>query len=531
MLRHCALLIGFAVAAWAADDAWKQAYVPHGEAWKAVPQHFVFNNESEPETLDPAKMTGVLEDRIAKCLFEGLVTTDPKTLEPRPGVAETWEISADGLTYTFHLRADARWSDGSPVTVNDFVRSWLRVITPATAADYAYMLYPLAGAEDFHRGKHSDPTQVGVAAADARTLVVRLRVPCPWFLELCAFHTLLPTPGDAVAQHQERWTRPEHIVGNGPFVLKSWDQRRAIVVEKNQHYWDRAFVKLERVTILPHDNAETAYKLFQTGAVQWIPKLPTAKLDEIRRRAEYYSSPYFGTYFYRFNVTKPPLDDVHVRRAIAWAIDRQAIAQQIARGGQIPRGAWCPPIAGYQPVAGPGLDIDRARRELAASRYAGKVPPIELLYNTDDLHKVIAEALAQQLKQALGIEIVLRNSEWGTYLKAQDSLDYAMSRSAWIGDFGDPDTFFNLFLTGGGNNKTGWGNARYDELVKASQTEGVPATRWKMLQEAERLLVEDECPIACVYTYVAQGLLDERVMGFAPNLRDLHPLKYVWLEP
>lgn len=525
------LIVLMAGAAAAADDAWKQAYTPKTEAWRTVPQHFVFNNESEPETLDPAKMTGVLEDRIAKCLFEGLVTTDPKTLEPRPGVAEAWEMSPDGLVITFRLRADARWSDGQPVTAADFVRSWLRVLTPATAADYAYMLYPLAGAEDFHRGRLADPAQVGVAAPDPRTLVVRLRAPCPWFLELCAFHTLLPTPAEPIARHQERWTRPGNIVGNGPFVLKSWDQRRAIVVERNPHYWDRDFVKLERVTILPHDNSETAYKLFLAGEVQWIPKLPSAKLDEIRRRADYYSSPYFGTYFYRFNVTRPPLDDVHVRRAIAWAIDRRAIAEQIARGGQIPAGSWCPPIAGYQPIPGPGLDVDRARRELAQSRYAGQVPPIELLYNTDDLHKVIAEALAQQLKRTLGIEIVLRNSEWGTYLKAQDTLDYAMSRSAWIGDFGDPDTFFNLFITGSGNNKTGWGHPRYDQLVRASQTETVPEARWKLLHEAERLLVEEECPIASVYTYVAQGLLDERVMGFEPNLRDLHPLKYVWLEP
>jgi oligopeptide transport system substrate-binding protein len=529
-MRRC-LLLSILVACAVADDDWRRAYVPADDAWRSVPQHLVFNNESEPETLDPATMTGVLEDRVAQCLFEGLVTNDPRTLEPRPGVAERWDVAPDGLAYTFRLRADARWSDGRPVTAGDFVASWRRVLAKSTASDYAYLLYPVVGAEDFHRGRLADPAQVGIAAADDRTLVVHLRAPCPWFLELCAFHTLLPVPIAVIERHRERWTRPEHLVGNGPFVLKSWDQRRSIVVERNAHYWDRAFVKLDRVTILPHDNTETAYKLFQSGEVHWIPQVPVPRLDEVRRRPEYYSVPYFGTYFYRLNVTRPPLDDVRVRRAIAWAIDRRAIAEQIARGGQVPGGSFCPPIAGYEPPPGPGLDVERARAELAASRYAGAVPPIELLFNTSDLHRPIAEAVAQQLEQALGLTITLRNSEWGTYLKAQDSLDYAMSRSSWIGDFGDPDTFFALFLSGGGNNKTGWSSPRYDALVTASQVDTVPASRWQRLREAERLLVEEECPIISVYTYVAQGLLDERVMGFTHNPRDIHPLKYVWLEP
>lgn len=514
----------------AADDAWKQAYVPKTDAWKTVPQRFAFNNDSEPETLDPGRMTGVPESRIALGLFEGLLTNDPRTLEPRPGVAERWTVSADGTEYVFHLRADARWSDGTAVTAADFVASWRRVLDPATAADYAYLLDFIAGAEALRTGK-GDPAAFGAEAVDARTLRVRLRAPCPWFLELCAFHTYMPVRVDLIAEHGERWTRPGVLVGNGPFALAEWEPRSRIVLRRSETYWDRPFVKLEEVVITPHDNLDTATNLFLAGELEWVPTLPWPKLDQLRRNPDYYSMPYLGTYFFRLNVGKPPFDDVHVRRAIALAIDRRLIAEQVARGGQTARGSLCPPMRQYQPIAGPALDLERARRELAASRYAGKVPPVELHFNTSELHKPIAEAVAQQLKAALGIDVVLRNQEWKTYLATQDQREYQMSRSAWIGDYDDPDTFFSLFLSGGGNNKTGWAHPEYDRLVRASQVEVDPARRQELLQQAERLLVEEECPIVCVYTYVTQGLLSERVMGWERNHRDLHPYQYLWVEP
>jgi oligopeptide transport system substrate-binding protein len=536
LLALLLLLNAGVLAAAAADDAWKQAYVPKGDGWKAIPQEFTFNNESEPETLDPAVMTGVLEGRLCMALFEGLVTNDPKTLQARPGCAERWELSPDGTVYTFHLRDGLAWSDGTPLTAADFVRSWIRVITPATAADYAYLMDHIVGAEAFHQGRSADASTVGVTAPDARTLVVRLVAPCPWFLDLCAFSTFQPVPAGPLARHGAAWARKE-LIGNGPFMLAGpdgWKPKQEIVMVRNPRYWDAAFVKLAKITAYPHDNAETAYKLYLDGKLHWVPLVPLPKLDEIRRRADYYAAPYLGTYFYRLNTTRPPLDDVHVRRALAYAIDRQAIAAQITRGGQIPAGSWCPAVAGYVPVAGPGLDIDRARRELAASAYGpGKkpLPPIELHFNTSEAHKAIAEAVAQQLKSALGVEVVLRNSEWKTYLTEQDKLEYMMSRSAWIGDYGDPDTYFTLFLGDSGNNKTGWRNQRYDDLVKAAQTELDTAKRWDLYHQAETILVEQDCPMVGVYTYVAQGLLDDRVMGLEHNIRDIHPWQYIWLQP
>jgi oligopeptide transport system substrate-binding protein len=527
---HISTLLLVSVTLHAAE--WKDAYRPHGEAWKSVDQHLIIHNEAEPETIDPGRSSGVLEDRIERALFEGLTILHPKTLTPEPGAAESWTVSPDGLTYTFTLRAQAVWSDGVPVTASDFVNSWSRVIDPTTACPYADLIDMVVGARAIREGKPGAP--LGVVAADPQTLVVTLVQPCPWFLELCAFHTLLPIRKDVIAQHGDRWTRPENLIGNGPFRLQTWAQRERIEVVKSATYWDRDFVKLSKLTFLPYDDLETAYKLFLAGDVHWVPGVPPAKLDEIRMLPDYYAAPYYGTYFYRLNVTKPPLDNVHVRRAISWAIDRRQITEHVTRAGQTPSSAWCPAGTWYQPVAGPSHDIERARKELALAGYGPglkELPPIELLYNTSESHKLIAETVSQQLKQALGITVVARNCEWKAYLAAQDNLEFSMCRAAWIGDFGDPDTFFTCFLSGSGNNRTGWANPTYDDLVRRSEVELDVARRQTLLAEAETLLVDDECPIIGIYTYVAQGLLAEDVMGWEHNLRDLREWRCVWLAP
>ncbi len=525
-LASC-LLLGI-TALIAAD--WRDAYRPADDAWRSVTQHLITHNEAEPTTIDPALSKGVLESRIEGALFEGLLLLHPKTLTPVPGVAERWTISEDRLTYTFHIRDNARWSDGRAVTAHDFVASWLRVLNPATASPYADVLDMIAGAAERRRGEAGEPA---IVASDERTLVVTLHQPCPWFLEVCAFHTLLPVRIDVIAQHGDRWTRPEHLVGNGPFRLREWRQRERLVVEKSPTYWDVDFVKLERITFLPYDDLETAYKLFRSGELHWVPGIPPAKLDEIRDLPDYYAVPYFGTYFYRLNVTRPPFDDVRVRRAVSMAIDRRQITRHVTRAGQLPSGAWCPPGTWYEPITGPASDIVAARAALAEAGYGpgGKpLPPIELLYNTSEQHKLIAETVAQQLRQALGITVIARNAEWKAYIAAMDRLDYGMCRSAWIGDFSDPDTFFACFLSDSGNNRTGWKNARYDELVLGSRTISDLAERQERLAEAEHLLMVEESPIISIYHYVAQGLLADTVQGWEHNVRDLREWRSVWME-
>ncbi len=514
--------------------AWKQRLQPGTDAWTRAEQHFIFNNGTEPEGLDPARITGVSEGRLADALFEGLVTLDPETLAPRPGVAQSWTVSADGQTYTFQLRKNARWTNGDPVTARDFLRSWKRVLTPKTASEYAYQLYYVAGAEDFHRKKTEDFSTVGVSVQDAHTLEVRLRAPCAYFLELCAFHTLLPVPVDVVEAHGDRWTRPEHIVGNGAFQLAAWKPREKIVLVQSSTYWDRDFVKLDKVTVLPYEDQNTAYKLFLEGQVHWLSAVPQAKIEEVKRHPDYYVTPYLGTYYYRFNVTRPPFDDVRVRKAFCRAVDRSVITDHVLKSGQKPSTWFCPSMGAYEPPAGLGYDRDAAKRLLAEAGYGpgGKpFPEVELFFNTSEAHKKVAEAIVQQWNKHLGVTVSLRNTEWKVYLDKVRKLDYAIARAGWIGDYSDPNTFLDMFVTGGGNNNTGWSNARYDDLIGRAQRELDPKKRLAAFREAETILVRDEVPIMPIYTYVNQGMLRESVLGWFENVRDWHPLKYLWLEP
>jgi oligopeptide transport system substrate-binding protein len=534
MLTRIPLLVLLVAGVGAADlPEWKRAYLPNGDAWKQVSQVFTFNNAAEPETLDPAIMTGVLEGRLALALFEGLVVLDPKTLVPRPGVAERWEVSDDQLTYTFHLRGDAKWSNGAAVTARDFARSWQRVLAPATGSQYWYQLKPVVGAEEYHSGKVADFSVVGIAVVDERTLRVRLVNPCSYFLDLVAFQTLCPVPMDVVEAKGDRWVRPENIVCNGPYRLADWEPRQSITMVKNEHYYDRGFCKLEKIVALPYDDLESAYKRYQQGTIDWMPDIPAAKIDEIKRLPDYYATPYFGTSFIRFNVTKPPFDDARLRRALAYAIDRREVTEHVLKAGEKPTGGFCPPIAGYEPIDGIAYDRTEARKLFAEAGYGegGKpFPAVEILYSTNETNKAVCEAIVAQWKDVLGITIALRNCEWKVYLSEIDKLNYTVARSSWIGDYNDPMTFFDMFVTDGGNNQTGWSNQRYDGLVGQAQAEGDPVKRMGLFGEMERLLVVDECPIAPVFRFVKKYLLRDRVGGWTENIRDYHPYQYLWIE-
>ncbi len=529
-----ALLAGVLAAGEADPDGWRADLRPRDDAWKAVPQRFVFNNESEPQSLDPALMTGVLESRLAMALFEGLAMRDPRTLEPRPAAARRWESDAAGLVWTFHLRPEGRWSDGQPVIAQDFVLSWRRALDPATGSEYAGMLYPIRGAEAYHRGQ-GPADAVAVRAVDQLTLRVELHGPCPWFLDLVTFHTLYPVRTDVVAAHGAAWTRTA-LVGNGPFTLAAWEPRSSIVLERSATYWDRERVPLERITARPVDDLEAAWSLFQAGELHWTPAIPAARIDDIKRHPDFIATPYFGTYYFRFNCTRPPFDDARIRRAFVRGTDRERVTRFITRSGEVPA-PWFVP-RGPQ-ARGPGLafDVEAARAELAAAGYAapGKpgrpLPPVVLLYNTSENHKAIAEHLAQQWQEHLGAEIRLENAEWKVYLDRMKNLDYGLARSAWIGDYLDSNTFLELGRTGDGNNRTGWSDPEYDRLLAASQIETDPERRRTMLDRLERILVEEQCPVLPVYTYVNKALVREEVHGLHQNLLDHHPWQFIWLEP
>ncbi len=507
----------------------------------AAPKILNYGNGAEPQDLDPQVITGVPEHHIIDSLFEGLVMPAPDGDNVAPGVATRWEISPDGLVYTFHLRPDARWSNNDPVTARDFVRSYERMLTPLLGADYAYMLFLVAGAEDFNTGKLTDFTKTGFRALDDHTLQITLRKPAPFFLKSlvhCAwFPVHIPTleKFDAVTRKGTRWTRPENLVGNGAFVLTDWKPGQKIIVSRSPTYWDRASVKLDEIHFHPIDVADTEEKMFRTGQLHITHEIPRVKIATYQRDnpAQLSLEPYCGIYYYRFNTAKKPFDDVRVRRALALSIDRETIVKFITRGGEIPAYNFVPPnVSGFVSENRLAANIAEARRLLAEAGYTdGKgIPKIELLYNTDTKHRGIAEALQQMWKKNLGITISLTNQEWKVYIAAQKAGDFQFQRAGWIADYVDPNVFLDLWQTGGGNNNTGWGSPEYDRLLAASLDAKTEADRYAIYQQMEKILV-DEMPVMPIYFYTHPRLISPQVRHFRTTYLDTFPWKHIDLAP
>ncbi len=494
----------------------------------------------EVTELDPHLVTGIAEGNVLRALFEGLVTEDPVDLHPVPGVAERWEMSPDGMVYTFYLRANARWSDGAPVTAADFVASFRRILTPSLAADYANMLYILQGAEAFHKGATTDFGQVGAVALDDHRLRLTLEHPASYFLALLTNPPWLPVPVSSLAKTGEvyvrgnTWTRPASIRSNGPFNLKKWQTHQIIVAEKSPTYWDAANVRLNAIHFYPIDSVDAEERMFRAGQLHLSEAAPVSKIDSYRRdsAAVLRIDPYLGTYFYRFNTRKPPFNDVRVRRALALAVDREALVSKVLRGGQRPAFALTPPgTAGYTAQAKLGTDVTAARELLKAAGFpAGKgLPPLEVLYNTSENHRIIAEALQGMWRQELGVEVSLVNQEQKVAQAARRTGDYQILRSDWIGDYLDASTFLEVFRGDSGNNYTGWANADYDAALFAAARTTEAAARHALFQKAEAILLE-AAPIIPLYHYTHVFLLQPSVKGWNPTLLDHHPYKHVWLE-
>ena len=500
-----------------------------------------FGNADEPQELDPHVTTGIPEFQIQHALFEGLVAKHPKTLAIEPGVAESWTISADLMTYTFNLRKNARWSNGDIITAGDFVYSWQRALMPALGNLYAYMFYYVKNAEDFFKGKISDFGQVGVKAVDDFTLVVELNTPTPFFLQLLDHHSYFPVHRGtiekfgAMDERGTRWTRPGNFVGNGPFVLKDWKLNRVLTVEKSPTYWDTGRVRLQAIQYYPIQNRSTEERMFRAGQLHITEDIPNDKIANYQRDnpAVTVITPWLGTYFFRFNTTIKPLDDVRVRRALALSINREQIVNSVAKGGEIPAYTFTPPDTnGYTSKESINYDIEQARQLLVEAGYPGgkDFPELELIFNTDEKHRQIATVVQEMWKQALNIHISLSNLDWKVYLDKESNLDYQISRAGWIGDYLDPINFLDLFVTNGGNNRTGWSNPLYDQYLQQAMLTADQEARFAILQQAEQLLMQ-EVPILPIYTYTRRRLIAESVHGWEENILDQHPYKYIYLQP
>jgi oligopeptide transport system substrate-binding protein len=495
---------------------------------------------ADPNFLDPHLMTGLPEVNVVTALFEGLVGEDPKDAHPVPAVAEKWETSADGLTWTFHLRANAKWSNGEPVTAQDFVNSIQRALSPALGADNAGMLFVLARAEDWHRGELKDFAQVGIKALDARTLQLALGHPAPYLLTLLShpiwYPIYLPALEKAggLTKRDSKWTSPENFVGNGPFTLKAWRRGEVIIADKSPTYWDAATVRLNSIHFHPAEDRESEERAFRAGQLHLTEALPVSKVASYQRDQPgvLRISPFLDTYFYRLNTTRPGLDNKLVRQALSLALDRRAIAEKITRGGQQPAHSLVPPtIPGYTPPAIAPEDFARAQALLVQAGYPGGkgLPPVEIMINSSGNHRIIAEAV-QQMWRKLGLQVELNNMEQATLFAKRRALDYSVMRSEWAADFADPKSFLDVFRGGSSNNHTGWASLPYDALLLEADRTSDPAARAGKMQAAEAILLE-EMPIIPVYYFTTVRLVHPSVHGWYPLPLDRHPYKNVWLEP
>lgn len=500
---------------------------------------FVILNGAEPESLDPAIVTGQPDMRVASALFEGLTRTDPKSGSPIPSLAETWELSADKCTYTFHLRPNVRWSTGDPITAADVLYSWQRTLAPATASDYAGQLFYLKNAEAFNQGQLKDPFQLGVQTLDPHTLRVELTHPTAFFLDLCALPALAVVPRQTIEKYGDRWLTARPLPVSGAYQLDFWRLNDKIRLRKNPYYWEAPNTQNNLVDILPVGLPTAALDLYLTGAadIVWDKELvPSELIDTLLQRPDFHPFDYLATYFIRFNVTRKPFTDPRVRRALALAIDKRRIVEKITKAGEKIASHLTPPgIPHYHPPQGLGYDPDAARRILAEAGYPGGrgFPSFHYMFNaaaggSAKTHQKIGVEIQQMWQRELGIHVELRQVENKVMLASQSALDYDSSRSSWVGDYNDPNTFLDLFMSHNGNNRTGWQNPRYDQLLEEANAQTDPAAREKLLQAAESILVRDELPIVPLFFYRGVSYYDStKITGIYPNLIDQHPINAI----
>jgi len=501
-----------------------------------------WGNGTEPASLDPHIATGVPEHHIMSSVMEGLVLKDRKSLEPRPGIAESWTISDDGRIYTFKLRDDARWSNGDPHIANDYVWSWWRALQPALGNQYAYMLFPIKNAKRYYDRETEDFGDVGVKALDQRTLQVTLTNPTPYFLQLLDHYSLFPVHQATIEkfgnadQRGTRWSYEGNLVSNGPFKLDEWKINRHITVTRNLHYWDNDNVALNGIVFKPVENTVTEERMFRAGQLHVTSNVPADKISTYRKSnsTELKIAPYLGTYFYRLNIKTPQLQDRRVRRALGMAIDREKLVENITKGGQIPAYTMTPPgTMGYYPTSTLAFDPEGAKNLLSEAGYPNGegFPAIEILYNTNEGHRKIAVALQEMWKDYLNVDIKLLNQEWKVYLATESAGDYQISRGGWIGDYVDPNNFLDMFLCGGGNNRTGWCNEEYDRLIlEVAPSQSSHEERLAVFQQAETMLLDD-MPIIPVYTYTSVKLVDSSVENLDGNIMNQAMYKDIYLSP
>lgn len=484
---------------------------------------FIIANGTEPSTIDPHKATGVPEHKIIMALFEGLVRNNPKTTRAEAGVATSWEI--DETIYTMHLRKDAVWSDGVAITAETVRDSWLRILNPETASSYAWFPAMLIkGAQAYNSGEGS-AEDVAVRVIDTNTFQFETVGPMPYVLDALSHYSFAIVPMHTIKEHGDDWILPEFFVGNGPFVLTEWNPREVLTATKNEKYWDKKNVFIDTIVFIPIDDDNTMFNMYENNEVDWSVNIPQAQIENLEGRADAHISQQLATYYYQFNLENPLFQDINVRKALALSIGREQLTGSVLKGGQKAAYSIVPPMDGYSPIESIKEDDALAKQFLADAGYPNGegFPDTTVLYNTSEGHKQIAEYIQQRWKDVLNIDINLENKEWKTFLVARRDNDFDIARGGWVGDYLDPNTFLDMFITGGGLNDPAYASTTYDDLInKAAKSEG--SARMSILREAETLLINEDVAVIPIYFYVKFNMIDlDKWDGWYSNTLDTHP--------
>jgi oligopeptide transport system substrate-binding protein len=484
----------------------------------------------EPETLDWNRAHTPVETFILTNLMEGLVTFD-SNMQVSQALAESWNISKDKKTYTFKLRPGVKWSDGVPLKAKDFVYSWKRLLSPATAAAYAYFLFDIVGAESFNKGTIKDFSKVGVKALNDSTLQVKLSHAIPYWIEVPTFWVTFPMRQDVVEKYGEKsghmtssaWTQPGKIVTLGPFLLTEHVYDSKIVLKSNPNYYTSKG-NIDRVDFLVIKDDSTALNLYETGRLDCLTDISSVDLKRLAGREDLRSFPYYKTGYIGFVLTKPPLNNVHVRRAISMALDKAQVGR-ILHGGQMPANSWIPPrMIGHAETLGLPYDVDKAKEELKASG-EDTSKPIELVIPNWDKPLILAQYIQDQLKSSLGLTINIQQFDHKTFRSQVDMKAFPLFILSWSADFPDPDNFMSVFLSDSGNNRSGWKNSAYDDLVLKARGISDDKVREKVYFEAQRLLLEEDAVVLPLFYEPNMALVRPRVQNL-----ELNPLNYLLLR-
>jgi oligopeptide transport system substrate-binding protein len=497
----------------------------------------VYNRGSaaEPESLDPHKTSTVYEAHILRDMFLGLVTEDAKS-EVIPGAAESWTVSDDGTVYTFKLRQGVTWSDGSPVTADDFVFAFQRLQDPKTAAEYASMLQKVKNAKEVNAGKMK-PEELGVKAIDANTLEITLVAPTPYFLEVLTHQSTYPVSKAAVEKYGDDWVKPGTLVSNGAYTLAEWVPNDHIKLVKNPKFYDAANVKIDVVNYIPTEDRSSAMKRYEAGELDSYDDLPTEQLADLKAKFgdQVRVAPYLGTYYYAIKTDKAPWDNVELRNAISMAIDRDFLAEKVWGNSMTPAYSMVPPgIQGYNTSPAAFADKSQIDREEEAAKILEKLGygpdkplKMEIRYNTSENHKNTAVAIQEQLKP-LGIEVTLLNTDTKThYGHLERKGDFDSARAGWIADYNDPETFLEISRKADGHNYSNFDSPKFEELMNAATAAGgKPEERLKLLSEAEKVLIDEVGNIPLLY-YNFHNIVSPKLAGFEDNEMDRHPTRFI----